>query len=137
MCLPPHLRTETDPVSETLRSLVSRIPDDGRSQKTQVILSVIQHCQTPLDCNRYFATFPPSFVPYVHSISSIYFIDSLSCIKLSLNLKPEMTVYYDVFVTESNFPKSSRTFKKINLFCGLGKGELRDLQVLSYYSDIV
>jgi hypothetical protein len=30
---PPRLRTETDPVSETLCSLVSRIPDDGQSPK--------------------------------------------------------------------------------------------------------
>jgi hypothetical protein len=34
-CLPPHLRTNTDPVSEMLCSLVSRIPDDGRTPKTQ------------------------------------------------------------------------------------------------------
>jgi hypothetical protein len=32
---PSHLRTETDPVSETLYFLVSRIPDDGQSPKTQ------------------------------------------------------------------------------------------------------
>jgi hypothetical protein len=32
---PPHLRTETDPVSETLCFLVSRIPNDGQSPKTQ------------------------------------------------------------------------------------------------------
>jgi hypothetical protein len=30
-----HLRTETDPVSETLRFLFSRTPDDGKSPKTQ------------------------------------------------------------------------------------------------------
>jgi hypothetical protein len=30
-----HLRTETDPVFETLCFLVSRIPDDGKSPKTQ------------------------------------------------------------------------------------------------------
>jgi hypothetical protein len=30
---PPHLRTETDPVSETLCSLVFRIPDDRQSLK--------------------------------------------------------------------------------------------------------
>jgi hypothetical protein len=30
-----HLRTETDPVSETLCSLVFRIPDDGQNPKTQ------------------------------------------------------------------------------------------------------
>jgi hypothetical protein len=30
----PHLRTETDPVSETLYFLVYRIPDDGKVQKT-------------------------------------------------------------------------------------------------------
>jgi hypothetical protein len=32
---PPHLRTETDPISETLCFLVSRILDDGQSPKTQ------------------------------------------------------------------------------------------------------
>jgi hypothetical protein len=32
---PPHLKTETDSVSETLCFLVSRILDDGRSPKTQ------------------------------------------------------------------------------------------------------
>jgi hypothetical protein len=31
---PRHLRTETDPVSETSPFLVSRIPDDGKSPKT-------------------------------------------------------------------------------------------------------
>jgi hypothetical protein len=31
----PHLRTETDPFSETSCFLVSRIPDDGQSPKTQ------------------------------------------------------------------------------------------------------
>jgi hypothetical protein len=31
---PPHLRTETDPVSEMLCFLVFRIPDDGPSPKT-------------------------------------------------------------------------------------------------------
>jgi hypothetical protein len=32
---PPHLRTETDLVAETLYSLVFRIPEDGQSPKTQ------------------------------------------------------------------------------------------------------
>jgi hypothetical protein len=32
---PPHLRTETDPVSKTLCFLVSEIQDDGQSPKTQ------------------------------------------------------------------------------------------------------
>jgi hypothetical protein len=32
---PPHLRTETDHVSETSCFLVPRIPDDGKSPKTQ------------------------------------------------------------------------------------------------------
>jgi hypothetical protein len=40
----PHLRTETDPVSEALYFLVFRIPDDGRIQNT-VILSVIHRRQ--------------------------------------------------------------------------------------------
>jgi hypothetical protein len=31
---PSHLRTETDPASETLCLLVSRIPDGGQSPKT-------------------------------------------------------------------------------------------------------
>jgi hypothetical protein len=31
----PHLRTETDPVSETSCFLFSRIPDDGKSPETQ------------------------------------------------------------------------------------------------------
>jgi hypothetical protein len=31
----PHLRRETDPVPETSYFLVSGIPDDGRSPKTQ------------------------------------------------------------------------------------------------------
>jgi hypothetical protein len=30
-----HLKTETDPVSETSSSLLPRIPDDGKSPKTQ------------------------------------------------------------------------------------------------------
>jgi hypothetical protein len=32
---PPHLRTDTDPVSEKLWFVDSRIPDDGRSPKPQ------------------------------------------------------------------------------------------------------
>jgi hypothetical protein len=32
MCLSPHLGTETDPVSETLCFLLSRIPDDVKVQ---------------------------------------------------------------------------------------------------------
>jgi hypothetical protein len=31
----PHLRVETDPVSETLCFIVSRIQDDGQSPKVQ------------------------------------------------------------------------------------------------------
>jgi hypothetical protein len=42
---PPHLRMETDPVSETLCFLVSRIPDDGQSP----ILNIIHHRQNPLE----------------------------------------------------------------------------------------
>jgi hypothetical protein len=34
-CLSPQLRTEADIVSETLHSLVLRIPEDGKSSKTQ------------------------------------------------------------------------------------------------------
>jgi hypothetical protein len=34
-CLPLHLRTETDPVSETLCSLIFKIPDDGLSPNLQ------------------------------------------------------------------------------------------------------
>jgi hypothetical protein len=37
---PFHLRTETDPVSETSCFLVSRIPDDGKVEKTS----------NPVDC---------------------------------------------------------------------------------------
>jgi hypothetical protein len=35
MSSPLHLRTETDPVSEMLRFLASRIPDDGQNIRTQ------------------------------------------------------------------------------------------------------
>jgi hypothetical protein len=45
----PHLRTETDPVSETSCFLVSRIPDNGKSPKIPVIRSVIHHRQDPLE----------------------------------------------------------------------------------------
>jgi hypothetical protein len=38
---PPHLKTETDPVSETLCFLFSRIPDDGQESKNAVILGKI------------------------------------------------------------------------------------------------
>jgi hypothetical protein len=34
-CLSPHVRTETDPISEMSCSLVFRIPDNGQSPKTQ------------------------------------------------------------------------------------------------------
>jgi hypothetical protein len=43
------LRTETDPISETLCFLVFRIPEDGQKSKTPVILSVIHHLQNPLE----------------------------------------------------------------------------------------
>jgi hypothetical protein len=33
-----HLRTETDPVSETLCYLVSRIPDDGQIPKKKTVI---------------------------------------------------------------------------------------------------
>jgi hypothetical protein len=38
-CLPPHLRTETDPVSETLCCIFFRTPNDGHSPKAPVILN--------------------------------------------------------------------------------------------------
>jgi hypothetical protein len=34
-CLPPHLRTETDPVSETMCSRFFKMPDYGQTSKTQ------------------------------------------------------------------------------------------------------
>jgi hypothetical protein len=37
----PHLRTETDPVSETFCFQVSRIPDHGQSPKTQEFCSTV------------------------------------------------------------------------------------------------
>jgi hypothetical protein len=43
-CLPTHLRTETYPVSETLCSLVCRIPDNGQSKnrkKKRAILTLM------------------------------------------------------------------------------------------------
>jgi hypothetical protein len=42
-----HMRTETDPVSETFCFLVARIPDDGQSPKNPIILSVIHHPENP------------------------------------------------------------------------------------------
>jgi hypothetical protein len=46
-CLsPPHMRTETDPVSETLCSLEFRAMDKS---KNPVIPSAIRHRQTPSD----------------------------------------------------------------------------------------
>jgi hypothetical protein len=39
---------ETDPVSEPLFFLVFRIPDDGQSPETPVILSVTYHRHNPL-----------------------------------------------------------------------------------------
>jgi hypothetical protein len=38
---------ETDPASETLCFLISRVLDDGRSPKNPVIMSVIHHRQQP------------------------------------------------------------------------------------------
>jgi hypothetical protein len=55
---PPYLRTETDPVFETLCFLFSRTPDDGQSPKTPEILSVIHHHQNPLE-----SAFMPVFEP--------------------------------------------------------------------------
>jgi hypothetical protein len=47
-CLPHHLRTETDPVTETLCFVVSRILDDGKSPKTQqfwVLYTIVRSLQ--------------------------------------------------------------------------------------------
>jgi hypothetical protein len=46
---PPHLRTETDPVSETSCFLFSTIPDDGKNSQKPAILCVIHHRQNPLE----------------------------------------------------------------------------------------
>jgi hypothetical protein len=43
------LKTDTNPVSETLYFIFSRIPDDGQSPETSVILSIIHHSQNPLE----------------------------------------------------------------------------------------
>jgi hypothetical protein len=43
---PLHLNTEIDPISETSCFLFSRIPDDRKSKKTQVILCVIRIVRT-------------------------------------------------------------------------------------------
>jgi hypothetical protein len=45
---PPHLWTETDPVSETSCFLFSRIPDDWKNPNP-VILCAIHHRQNPLE----------------------------------------------------------------------------------------
>jgi hypothetical protein len=37
MFLPPHLRMEADPVSETLCSLVFRIPDNEQNPKISIV----------------------------------------------------------------------------------------------------
>jgi hypothetical protein len=47
ICLLPHLKTETDPVSETLSSLVYRIPDDGQSPKNPVTLKCYTQSSEP------------------------------------------------------------------------------------------
>jgi hypothetical protein len=47
---PPHLRKETGAVSETLfRFLISRLSGRWTKSKNPIILSVIHHCQNPLE----------------------------------------------------------------------------------------
>jgi hypothetical protein len=55
MRLSPHLRIEIDAVSETSCFIVSRIPDDGKSPRNLVILSVIHHRQNLLESNILYA----------------------------------------------------------------------------------
>jgi hypothetical protein len=43
-----HLRTETDPVAETLYVLVIKIPDDGHLPNS----TAVHHHQNPLDSRR-------------------------------------------------------------------------------------
>jgi hypothetical protein len=52
--------------------LVSRIPDDGKVQKTSVILCVIHHRQNPSECNQLF-TFSSVFVFLKCEVSFLYF----------------------------------------------------------------
>jgi hypothetical protein len=51
--LSPHLKTETDAVSETSSFPVSRLPDDGKKCKNPVILSAIHHRQNPFKSTNY------------------------------------------------------------------------------------
>jgi hypothetical protein len=44
-----RLRKGTDPGPEASWFLVFRIPGDGQSKKTPVILSAMQYCQKPLE----------------------------------------------------------------------------------------
>jgi hypothetical protein len=48
----PHLKTETDPASETSCFLVPRISDDGKKSKNPVFLNVIHHRQNPLESTK-------------------------------------------------------------------------------------
>jgi hypothetical protein len=41
----PHLRMETDPVSETLCFLLFRIPEDGKIQKHRVLYNNVRRLQ--------------------------------------------------------------------------------------------
>jgi hypothetical protein len=68
-----HLRTKTDPVSETSCFLAPRITDDGKSKsknkkkqkKKKAILSVIHHCQNPLQSKGFPALEVPRQCPIV------------------------------------------------------------------------
>jgi hypothetical protein len=93
---PTHLRTETDPASETLLSLVFRIPNYERSPKKPIIPSVIHHRQNPICSTCEFVcdlhkikilcstNIRASLVRILHAISDVSFLQVFCSTKLQL-----------------------------------------------------
>jgi hypothetical protein len=87
-CLSPHMRTETYPFSETLRSLVFRIADKGQKSKNPVILSV-KHSQNPLEPSELSAWLP-------HELSMLHMSVSLTCIQEAFDFSLRQNIiHYD------------------------------------------
>jgi hypothetical protein len=70
---PPHVRTETDPVSETLCFIGFRILDDGQSPKTQqfwVLYTTVRTLYNPIVGLMYLPYRPSATVSTTHGVTT-------------------------------------------------------------------
>jgi hypothetical protein len=65
---PPHLKTETDPVSETLCFLVFTIPDDAQILKILIlylIMEAVRYFEVSVNITRQHGVTPQKAVPFM------------------------------------------------------------------------